>query len=262
MAGLMTETVAVLDMYDPAPLRAANDRLWARVRDGLRARGLAAPDSLTRGAQGPWPAWTAPGLVLGQTCGFPYRARLHGAVTLIATPDHRLPGCPPGHYRSIYVVRADDRRAALAEFDGARLAYNEAMSQSGWAAPMNDCAARGLALRAGPETGSHLASAQAVAEGRADLAAIDAVTWAILTQNALDPPGLRVLDATAPTPALPYIAAAGADAAATRAALSEAVADLAPADRAALHLHGLVHLEAAAYLAVPTPPPPEAPAGA
>lgn len=250
--------IAALGMYDPAPLQVANDRLWSLVRDGLRARGLAAPEALTRGEGAYWPAWTAPDLVLGQTCGFPYRARLHGAVTLVGTPDHGLEGCPPGHYRSLYLSRGDDPRDRLAAFAGALLAFNDPLSQSGWAAPANDAATRGIALRAGPQTGSHLASARAVAAGDADIAAVDAVTWAILTDTGLAPAGLRVLDATPPSPALPYIAAAGADAAATFAALAGAVAALAPADRAALHLRGIVPLPASAYLAVPTPPPPEA----
>ncbi|HMO07438.1 MAG TPA: PhnD/SsuA/transferrin family substrate-binding protein [Paracoccaceae bacterium] len=249
--------IAALGMYDPGPVQAANDRLWALVRDGLRARGLPAPEALTRGEGAYWPAWTAPDLVLAQTCGFPYRARLHGRVALVATPDHGLPGCPPGHYHSLFIVRADNPRDGLEGFGGARLAFNEALSQSGWAAPVCEAANRGIALRAGPCTGSHLASAQAVAQGVAEIAAVDAVTWAILTETGLAPPGLRVLAATPPTPALPYIAAIGADTETTFAALAAAVAALAPEDRAALHLRGVVRIPAAHYLAVPTPPPPE-----
>jgi ABC-type phosphate/phosphonate transport system substrate-binding protein len=96
-----------------------------------------------------------------------------------------------------------------------------------------------------------------VAAGQADIAAVDAVTWAILTDQGLAPDGLRVLDRTPPTPALPYIAAVGTDPAATRAALAEAVAAL-PAELArALHLRGIVAIPAERYLAVPTPPPPD-----
>lgn len=249
--------IASLGMYDPAPLQGANDALWAGLRDRLRAAGIAAPEALTRGPGAYWPAWEDPGLVFSQTCGLPYRARLHGRVTLVAAPDHGLEGCPPGHYRSLYLVRGDDPRRAVEAFDGALLAFNDGLSQSGWAAPQADAAARGIAFRTGPQTGAHAASAAAVAEGRAEIAAVDAVTWAILTEQGLAPAGLRVAGATVPTPALPYIAGPGADADAVADALEGAIAALPAATRAALHLRGIVRLPAAAWLALPLPVPPE-----
>lgn len=248
--------IASLGMYDRAETADANDRLWAGIRDGLRARGIAAPEALTRGEGAYWPAWQAPDLVLSQTCGFPYRARLHGTVTLIGTPDYGVEGCPPGHYRSVFVVRADDPRG-LADFDGLPMAYNEELSQSGWAAPQNHAAAMGLNLRAGLCTGGHRLSALAVAEGRADLAALDAVTWEMLQRWEPAAARLRVIAATAPTPGLPYIAAPGADAEASFAAVSEAIAGLSADDRDRLRLRGLVRIAPEAYLAVPTPPAPE-----
>lgn len=248
--------IASLGMYDRAETAAANDRLWAGIRDGLRARDIAAPEALTRGEGAYWPAWQAPDLVLSQTCGFPYRARLHGRVTLIGTPDYGVEGCPPGHYRSVFVTRTDDPRA-LADFDGLPLAYNEGLSQSGWAAPQNHAAALGLRLRPGLCTGGHRLSALAVAEGRADLAALDAVTWEMLRRWEPAAAALRVVAVTDPTPGLPYIAAAGADAAATFDAVAEAIAALSPADRETLQLRGLIRIAPEAYLAVPTPPAPE-----
>lgn len=252
--------IASLGMYDRAETAPANDRLWAGIRDGLRARGIDAPQGLTRGGGAYWAAWQAPDLVLSQTCGFPYRARLHGQVTLIGTPDYGVEGCPPGHYRSVFVVRADDPRA-LADFDGQPIAYNEALSQSGWAAPQNHAAGLGLRLLPGLCTGGHRLSALAVAEGRADLAAIDAVTWAMLHRWEPAAATLRVLTATSPTPGLPYIAAADADQAATFDAVAAAIAALSPEDRDALRLRGLIRIAPEAYLAVPTPPSPDQIAG-
>ena len=92
--------IASLAMYDRAEAQPANDRLWGLIRDGLRRSGGAAPDRLTRGDGAYWPAWEAPDLVLSQTCGYPFRARLIGTVTLIGTPDYGVTGCPPGHYCS------------------------------------------------------------------------------------------------------------------------------------------------------------------
>ena len=250
--------IASLGMYDFGACLVANDRLWALIRDGLRSRGIAAPESLTRGEAAYWPAWVAPDLILSQTCGYPFRARLHDRVTYVGTPDYGVTGCPPGHYRSVLVVRSGDPRQTLADFDGAPFAYNEALSQSGWAAPQVHAARVGIRLPPAVETGGHRRSALAVAEGRADIAALDAVTWALmLDEEPTLATRLRVIAMTDPTPGLPLIAAAGADAAATFDAVTDAIAALSPVDRATLRLRDLARIPVAAYLAVPDPPPPD-----
>lgn len=240
-------------MYDFGPAEAANDRYWALIGDNLRAADIAAPVALTRGDGAFFPAWTAPDLVLSQTCGYPFRARLQGRVAYVGTPDFGLPGCAPGYYCSVFVVRADDPRASLTDFDGAGFAYNEGLSQSGWAAPQVHAEALGLRLSPVLRTGGHRLSARAVAEGRADIAALDAVTWDMM--QGVDPVAgqLRVIARTDPTPGLPYIAALGGDVDATFDAVAAAIAAFAPADRQALRLNGLVRIPKAAYLAVPNP---------
>jgi ABC-type phosphate/phosphonate transport system substrate-binding protein len=248
--------IASLGMYDLAHTRAANDRLWALIRDSLRDRGLPAPEALTRGEAAYWPAWEAPDLVLSQTCGYPFRARLQGRVAYVGTPDYGVPGCAPGHYRSVFVARADDPREGLQAFDGAAFAFNEDLSQSGWAAPQVHARRLGMRLPPALRTGGHQLSARAVAEGRADLAALDAVTWALMQDGDPMAARLRVVGQTDPTPGLPLIAARGAPVEALFAAVAGAIAALPAADRQTLHLTGLVRLDEAAYLAVPTPPPP------
>ena len=106
------------------------------------------------------------------------------------------------------------------------------------------------------ETGSHRASFLAVAEGRAALAAIDALTWRLISEFE-DTSAVKVIGATDPTPALPYITARGRDAAAIHDAVAEAIAALDPADRARLRLRGIVRIAAEDYLAVPIPPAPD-----
>ncbi len=251
--------IASLGMYDFGPAMAANDRLWAGLRDRLRAVGVAAPEALTRGEAAYWPAWEAPNLLLSQTCGYPFRARLVGRVTYVGTPDYGVEGCAPGQYRSVFVVRADDPRDGLAAFDGAGFAYNEALSQSGWAAPQTHATKLGLRLPPVLKTGEHRLSAHAVAEGRADIAALDAVTWALLQGVDDVVRSLRVVGMTDPTPGLPYITALGGPADLLHAALAEAIADLAPEDRATLHLRGIVRIPQTDYLAVPNPPAPNSP---
>lgn len=251
--------IASLAMYDFAPaLQAANDRLWQGIRDGLRGQGIAAPASLTRGDAAYWPAWQSPDLVLSQTCGFPYRTQLWDKVTLIGTPDYDLQGCPPGHYVSVFVARADDPRARLPEFADAGFAYNDAQSQSGWAAPQNHAAALGLRFRPALQTGGHRASTLAVAQGLADFAALDAVTWALLQRHEPGMARLKEIARTAPpTPALPLIAASGVDAALYFAVVATAIAGLSQTDRDTLLLRGITAIPTSAYLAVPTPPTPK-----
>lgn len=249
--------IASLGMYDFGAAEAANDRLWALIRDGLRGRGIAAPEALTRGEHAYWDAWAAPDLLLSQTCGYPFRSRLHGTVTYVGTPDYGVEGCAPGQYRSVFVARADDPRRDVLEFGGAGFAYNEALSQSGWAAPQTHAAKLGLRLPPVLQTGGHRLSAQAVADGRADVAALDAVTFALMRDADPVAAKLRVVGMTDPTPGLPFITARARDPAPIFDAVSEAIAALAPPDRAALHLKGLVRLPVADYLAVPNPPSPE-----
>ena len=251
--------IAALPMYARAALAPANDRYWGAIRDQLRAAGMAAPDALSRGADDLWPLWTAPDLVLAQTCGLPYRTRLHGKVTLVGTPDFALAGCKPGYYCSVLVARADDPRN-LAGLMAGRFAYNDALSQSGWAAAHNHVAGLGLALRPTLRSGGHRRSAVAVVERRADLAAIDAVTWRLMQRHDGGLTAtLREVARTAPTPGLPYITALGHDPAVLFAAIAAALAGMADDDRQALGLRGLVSIPAAAYLAQPVPPPPEHP---
>lgn len=249
--------IASLGMYDFGPAMAANDRLWALIRETLQANGVEPPMTLTRGEAAYWPAWGSPDLLLSQTCGYPYRARLHDRVTYVGTPDYGVEGCPPGHYRSVFVVRADDPRQTLADFDGAPFAFNEALSQSGWAAPQTHAARAGIRLPPVLMTGGHRLSARAVAEGRADIAALDAVTHMLLLDSDPDISRLRVIAATDPTPGLPFITAEGGPAAALFQAIEKAIPALTPADRRTLHLKGILRIPPEAYLAVPNPPAPD-----
>lgn len=250
--------IAALPMYDRAENRAATDHYWSLIRTALAARDIAAPETLRRGDDDLMPQWTDPALLLSQTCGFPYRAKLHGRVQLVGTPDFDVAGCPPGHYCSVLIARADDPRSTLPEFDKATLAYNDAMSQSGWAAPQNHAARHGLAFRAGPRTGAHSASLAAVANGAADLAALDAVTWSLLCEHDPQARRVKVITRTDPTPGLPYITAASRDSGAIFDAIAESIALLDATERKALRLSGIVRIPAQAYLSVPTPQPPAA----
>ncbi len=240
----------MLPMYDRPEIRGATDRFWGLIRDALRARGIAAPPALLRSADDLMQVWLSPDLVLAQTCGLPYRARLKDAVTLVGTPDYALPGCPLGHYRSVIVARG----ALPRDWRGLRLAINDAGSQSGWAALVAEWPDN-IPARV-TVTGSHAASLAAVAAGAADLAALDVQSWRQLQRYAPAAAEVMVIAETEPTPGLPFITRAGQDPTPVFAALQAAIATLAADDRAALDLAGLVMIPASAYLALPLPPAP------
>lgn len=252
------EPVASLPMYDHPALRAETDRLWGAIAAGLQARGIAAPAALDRREDYETP-WLAPGLVLSQTCGFPFATMLRGRVRLVATPCYDLPGCEGPAYRSALVVRADDPAESLADCAGRVPAVNALHSQSGHntlRAAVAELAEPGRPFLApGVPTGSHRASVVAVAEGRADLAAIDCVSFALLVRHEPELAGrVRVLGWTPAAPGLPLITALGtgdAALAAIREVLAEVAADAGlAAARAALGLTGYAVLPEDAYDAV------------
>jgi len=235
-------------MYDRPEIRGATDRFWGLIRDNLRTLGVDAPQHLSRDMD-PWDIWQSPDLLLAQTCGFPFRARLHPDVSLVASPDYALPGCPPGHYNSVILTHGE----ALPPTP--RIAINDPLSQSGWAALHDWATQSGTTLGPVTETGSHAASAQAVADGKVDLCALDAQTWRLIQRHA-PLPNLTELARTAPTPALPFITARTQNPEPILAAMTAALGTLPDADRSALDLHALIRIDAAAYLAIPTPPNP------
>ena len=245
--------IASLMMYTRPELADAHARYWALIRDALAEVGIDSPATLSNDVE-EFSVWKNPELVLSQTCGMPYRLWLHDKVTLIGTPDYGLEGCTPGFYRSPIVVRKEDKRGALADFANARFAYNVGFSQSGFASIFNTVSPMGFWFQDRVESGAHQASARMVAEGAADIAALDAVTWDLIRRFDDVADRLRVLCWTAPTPGLPYIAAAGVDQPATFRAVSKAIERLEKKDRAALRLKGFVAIPKADYLAIPNPP--------
>lgn len=241
--------IVSLGMYDWTEVQDETDALWAAVRAQLGGTGPRAVDRATD----MWAAWQSPELFLGQTCGFPYRTVLHDRVTLVGTPDYGLPGLEPGYYQSVMVARADEAGADWRDFLDRRLAVNGPDSQSGWAAPQNLAAEAGGRFTRVRETGSHRQSAEDVAAGRADIAAIDGVTWRLVERFRPDVARqLTVVTRTPATPGLPFITGRADLAPALFDALAAAIPAL---PRAATGLRGIVAIPSDAYLAVPVPAP-------
>ena len=252
----MTGFVSALPMYDWPEARAETDAVWARLRDALRAAGLAAPDRLARrnadlppvpggirDGQGnviaPDPAtlrpegldlhtlWRHPSLLFAQACWGPLELGLNTHVRVIGQPDYSAyEGGAGSCYSSAIVMR---KEAAAEWFDGSvrapedgrpslpldilrggRFAYNSLDSMSGIIALTRDLEAAGKNVGIFGErieTGAHRASLIAVAEGRADICAVDCRTWALARRFEPRAAGLRVAGWTGLRPGLPYITA-------------------------------------------------------
>ena len=245
--------IAALPMYDRPSTAAGWDRLWAGVRDRLRAAGVPAPDKLDRDTP-IWTGWEAPDLLLGQICNLPLRARLwDSGLSRLGCADNGLPGTPAGHYHSVVITRPGADRTQAAH----RFAYNEALSHSGWGAAWDWAGGEGLTLTPMLATGAHAGSLAAVAEGRADMAVLDAVSWALLqTDLPQAAASVTVISRTRPSPGMTYVTRHPRPDL-VRAALAEAIAELSAQDRAQLHLHGFTALPETAY-DLPLPPDPQA----
>lgn len=239
-------------MYDMPHAAAAYDRLWHAIRVNLGE----GPEQLSRGGD-LWADWQSQDLLLSQTCGLPFRARLYGQVSLVGTPDYGLRDCPPGYYYSYIVRRRGDERALREIVRGGTIAFNDPLSQSGWAAPVAHLAKLGLKPGNTIETGAHMSSAHAVLKGNADYAAIDAITY--LMWDSGDPQifsGLEAFIRTDPTPGLPLITARGRDPKPIARAVTRAIDTLSDDDRKVLMLKGFVQISEGQYRDLPIPPLP------
>ncbi|KAF1025665.1 MAG: hypothetical protein GAK37_02824 [Pseudomonas sp.] len=204
----MSEQYAELLMYvAPPPIQQANEAWLARIFERLGARRIPAGHLDLRAL------WRSPHLLLSQTCGYPLMTELRGQVQLIGCPRYELPHSSAGSHYSVLVTRDDNPRSALADFFDSRGVINGHDSNSG----MNLLRERLAPLQQGGRffasvgiSGAHRESLRWLREDRADLAAIDSVTFDYLARFApQEVAGLRILAHSAPSPSLPYIGVQG-----------------------------------------------------
>jgi ABC-type phosphate/phosphonate transport system substrate-binding protein len=205
---------------------------------GIRGRdgGVTAPDPATLPPdEFDFPTlWRHPDLLLGQACWGPMEFGLAAEVEVVGQPRYDdIEGGQGIFYSSALAMRGDcgDHREASPEArlpfhgvsppaDGApaipldllrgrRLAFNGPDSMSGILALVRDLEAMGESLETvfpeRIETGAHRASIVAVAEGRADVAAIDCRSWHLARRHEPKAAGLRVVGWTALRKGLPFI---------------------------------------------------------
>lgn len=223
--------IASLAMYDHPAQRWANEALWAALATGLRKRGVDAPEALDQ-QRSVEDAWRAPDLLLAQCCGYPLVADDSLDLRVVAVPRYDVAGCAPGRHVSRLVVRDADDACDLAAFRGRVAAINAPLSNTGtnlFRDALAEVADAAPFFAAVVTTGSHRQSALAVCVGAADIAAIDAVTYAALERYEPETlAGLRTIAVTRPSPTLPFVTARAmpmATVAALRAALTDVAND-------------------------------------
>lgn len=242
----MPQPVASLAMYPFPHLREATDRLWRAVA----AQFPGAPEALEWTVVTP-DVWRHPDLLVAQCCGWPLVTVHAERLCVVGAFDYDVPGAHDGTYCSVIVTNdatatLDDLRAR----PGLVAAINSPDSLSGRVSLEHRLGGLGTVL----ETGAHSESIRALVVGRADIASIDAVTWALIAAH--DPDlvaGLRIVGEGPRVGCLPLVMrdSRRAELGSMRAAVAAAVADPALADALrVLRIRGFATKELADYLPV------------
>ncbi|PSJ63852.1 phosphate/phosphite/phosphonate ABC transporter substrate-binding protein [Pseudaminobacter soli (ex Li et al. 2025)] len=168
--------------------------------------------------------WHHPALLFTQTCWGPMELWLAPHVRVVGQPDYSaFVGGRGEFYSSAILMRAGGEADAAPSEDGTpsipfdlirgkRLGYNSDDSMSGIIALTRDLEAAGEGLDLFSElveTGGHRLSIVAVAEGRADVCAVDCRSLALARRFEPAVAGLRVVGWTGLRKGLPFIVPAG-----------------------------------------------------
>lgn len=203
-----------LPMYDVH--HPDTEALLAALRHLLREEGLDGDGLLYSEPEDRLSHWQDPQLLLSQTCGYPLRALLPN-VQVVGTFHYQAAGCEGFNYSSQLIVREADAGKALADFRGKRVVCNSDDSQSGYhglrslVAPLQ---IDGKFFSDIAFSGSHRQSLAEVQAGTSDIAAIDAVTLALVARHEPERvAGLVSIGTTALAPGLPMITSAQTSAA-------------------------------------------------
>ncbi len=218
-----TVAVASFPMYDLPELRAHHDGLWLAVSARLRAAGVDSPSRL-RHDDDVHGLWHDPAMFVSQACGWPLITELVGVADVIGAFEYDVPDSVGATYHSHLVAPAGSPLPTLEQLSGVTAAVNGVDSLSGWISLVRSFALADDGWPGPVEiTGAHVRSLDALRDGRAGLACIDSVTWALLADvrpDALD--GVEIVGRGPQIPCLPVIVPATTPAA-VRAAIALAI---------------------------------------
>ncbi|MES0092323.1 PhnD/SsuA/transferrin family substrate-binding protein [Mesorhizobium sp. M0030] len=166
--------------------------------------------------------WLHPALLFAQTCWGPMELGLSKHVQVVGQPSYDAYEGGEGElYSSALVMGTGEGPEVRSPADGKaslpldlmrgkRFTYNSLDSMSGIIALARDLQAAGESLdifSSRSESGGHRGSIVAVAEGKADIAAIDCESWALAQRFEPAANAVKVVGWTARRKGLPYITA-------------------------------------------------------
>lgn len=187
-----------------------------------------------------------PTLLIGHTCGYPLMRFLRDELVPICVPVFDLPGCQGRYYSSHIIVPTESNISSLTDCKGLVAAINGRDSNSG----MNVFRHAIALLDTGNpffaeihESGSHYQSVVDVANNRAQVAAIDCVSYGLIKDQWPDlVKKVRSIGFTEQTCGLPFVVPATTgdlvDPEAIIEALNTSLSHLNESDRSQLHLIG------------------------
>ena len=209
--------------YDLPSVQWANDLIWATMYPKASPLNRRTPYQQQ---------WRSPDLVISQACGLDLYLN-SAPIEPIFAPIFDLPDCPEGSYFSYLIGRPGKGVAAV----------NSVTSRSGFTVLLEHTRPSTLIL-----TGSHRASIDAVRDGSADFACIDAVVWHLLLRDAPETlGGIDIVRRTNFVTAPPYVVRIHAN---TDAGVRLCVAMMDPQlqnARFALLLRGVMPVEQSSY---------------
>jgi len=186
---------ASLPMYDIVEIRQAHDTLWQGFARHFRRHGLENVPNRLMHDQPVNSLWSDNSLFMSQCCGYDIIHRYKHRLQVLATPWFNATGCSNGDYASTIVVPTDSAFDDVTDMVGKVAVINGPESHSG----MNAL----LSL-----VSSHCQSSRFFAEGKADIAAVDCITYELLGRyRPISIQGTRALGLTYPAPAPPYVTA-------------------------------------------------------
>jgi len=189
--------------------------------------------------------WLHPALLFAQTCWGPMELGLSNHVQVVGQPSYDTYEGGQGElYSSALVMRTGEGPEVRSPADGKallpldlirgkRFTFNSQDSMSGFVGLTRDLQAAGESLdifSSRSESGGHRGSIVAVAEGRADIAAIDCESWALAQRFEPAARKVAIVGWTARRKGLPFITARTTPEKTVR-AMREALAGLAEQPR-------------------------------
>ena len=196
-----------------------------------------------------------PLLFIGHTCGYPLMHGLQDDLTPVCVPIFDVAGSEGKFYSSQFIVGTDSDIESLADCYQLVAAMNDPDSNSGMnllrhaIAPLSQGKSYFSTVR---ETGSHVQSFEDVAEQRADIAAIDCVSYQLIADSWPDMAArVRSIGFSESTCGLPFVMPksllGSVDKEDITAGLNNALLELAGKYRDRLHLRGFEPVEIEDY---------------